>query len=1188
MLGGAGEHLQSMNYDLHSGMLARMQSANSGGADALAGGLMSRGAAVGRPMLSGAMGMLGLDPMSLGLKAGMSAWSSGAGVLGAGLAGAGVAAGVGVLGLGAAYVGNQMYSGAQQQLALNQGMRQNYNFINSQGGMGFTSNQGYQIGSNIRGMTHEFGPSGEVASFGELSRLAANMGRTGMGQNVRTVAEFKEKFKEMVDTLKKVAHDMGSSLEEAQKFVQSMKGSGIFRTADQLKMSQGTRIAAAAGGLAMSEVTGMANIGSQISRSVGGLGRQGAMGGMKTIEQIGLAQKVGAISEEDIYNATGLTGAEGRQALATSQMQQSARFLSTGRGRRFLASVAGKDGQLNEQAAMEYMMGGNVSTSRTMELAHQNLEGVGRANFIRNEGRLRGAALEKFGGLAQSLVYKQWLSSRGYDPTSMDDKAMLAFQRFSGMGRDDADTAIKQIRKIPEMMQEMRQAKGELAYSDEINKYNKSVGVEGLKRKFAQTQEKIQGHFQQAGSDIMQEGSDLLAQWFNRIMGVYERRQIEGVTEVMRMSKTGHVGAGREVDRLIHGTKMPGADKLGLGNQKGLGGGGSGFSALMNMSNAMSMTEGAQATKRDVDLVGAGGGRAFRDSFTDRASGLGGRARADAIRDIVKDQGGGASKDWLKEYEAADENKKLQMSARLEKAGGVSEGAQMSKTLTMNNLSVNDAGTSGWRKYLGIGAASGATEGEINKMIGHGRIKTEKNSSTMAKRAGQDVLTNIGLGPLGGIVNAYRSVSNYFSDQADDEAAGAWMKTKDAQMMMTGIAEGKGAEYDAAMARIQELNTKTAKGGELDRSEKTQLEMLQSARAGRELGVYLTTGAGKGKSVDQLSDEEKKQIAAQASKRLNREVSFDEVLNGARAIGTALDANQQSAVRQMREQTQVEIKSLKSEMETSGVATIDPNTGKLVLDAKRLEKMDPAARETYEMMSKIANTQFSGKASEDVEALTQIHGSATNVGLYSQAQNKVSDMSLAQKRKLAKSGYGPVEQMAAISAAKEERLENQIKRTNAGPAQTEVAMASLMGIDVTKEMRGQMASGSVDEVAMLMMKQQGVGMGDTGASKYKEQLMASIKAAREGKTGKAADLLSGAEGGLEGTAAGKKLEKFREGKMSPQEQSAKHLSKLAENSDKQLTALSDIATKLDKKDNPDGKGNTQTTPAPGGAKPAGG
>lgn len=541
MLPGAGQFVGDLNNTLHMGGVMAMQPGLHG--DMMAGQVMSRGAAIGGPLLSGAQTLLGLDPLSLGMRAGMGMWRGGAGLLGAGAVGMGVMSGAAILGTGAAYAGHQMMTGAQQQLGLNHALRTNFNHMNSQGTLGFTTGQGFQIGASLRSMTGAMGPGGEVVGFDELSRLASNMGRMGMAQNVRTVSDFKDKFKEMVKTMTKIAQDMGSTMEEAQKFANTMKNSGIFKSADQLRMSAGMRQVAAAGGLAMSEVTGMAGIGSQISRSIGGLGRAGAFAGVRTMEQIGLAQRVGAISEEDIYNATGMTGGEGRQALGAAQLQQSARFISSRRGRYFLASIADKDGNINEEAAMEYLTGGGVTTGRTQQLAKQNLSGIGRFNFVRNEGRLRGAALERFGGMMQAMVYQQWLAGKHYDPSAMSDKGMIAFQRYTGMGRDEADLMIKQINALPEMAQEMQRAKGQLAYSDANARKLQNSGMVGLKRKFEAVRERVQNKMQAAGARILSAGSNDLAGWFNSTMGIYESNASEDIADITRQIIEGRGGA---------------------------------------------------------------------------------------------------------------------------------------------------------------------------------------------------------------------------------------------------------------------------------------------------------------------------------------------------------------------------------------------------------------------------------------------------------------------------------------------------------------------------------------------------------------------------------------------------------------------------------------------------------------------
>lgn len=501
--------------------------------ESVMGRIANRTEAVGAPFMRGAMGMLGLDPMTLGLRGALGAWQGGAGILGAGVAGLGTAAAAGGVAAGVGYVGNQVYSGMAQQQALNQTLRQNFAFQRPGGGQGFDSSQMSQIGATMREMTHQFGPGGEVTGFRELTQMAGKMGQMGMLQGVRDVQEFGRRFKDMIGHLKTIAKDLGTSLEGAIEFANAAKGSGIFGTQGVKRFAAEARGTAAAGGLALSEVTSAASIGSQIARSVGGLGRQGANAGMRTIGQIGTAQQMGILSEEDIYNVTGQTGAEGRQAFMASQMEKTANFLRGGKGRRLLASIAGKDGSLNEDAVMQLMSGG-MGIQETMQRDQENLSKIGRANFIRNEGRLRGAAMERFGAFLPGMQLQQWAQSKGIDINEMSDRNMLFAQRQLGMGRDEMDAAIKMVNNMPRIMQEMKTRGQDERYMSQVTEQQNLRGIEGVKRRLEQAREKIQGRMQEVGQHIMSAGSEMVEGFFNKLTDRYETLASKKVDDAAR------------------------------------------------------------------------------------------------------------------------------------------------------------------------------------------------------------------------------------------------------------------------------------------------------------------------------------------------------------------------------------------------------------------------------------------------------------------------------------------------------------------------------------------------------------------------------------------------------------------------------------------------------------------------------
>ena len=417
------------------------------------------------------------------------------------------------------YVMGQAMYGAQQQQMLDANLRQSFRYQNEFGGRGFTQAQTSGIGADLRSLAMQRGPGGETTNFEELGRLASNMGRMGMAEGVRGVKDFNEKFKQMLTSVKTIATELSTSLEEAQKVMASMQGAGIFK--NQGQVAGLIRRGAVAGNLSTSEISGMAMIGSQISRSVGGLGRQGAMAGISAITQVGAAQQAGVISEEDIYNSTGLTGAEGRRAFAQAGLAREANFYrKSGRSRWMLASIAGKNGELDEESVQQLMYGeGGVEGTRSR--AQSNLSSVGRPNFLRNEGRLRGAALERFGLLGSTLQYKDWLKGKGYDPNNMDDTSMLAFQRFTGMGRDEADQAVRMVNALPLTLAQQKRSVDTDNYARILEKSQRRQSPQEVLKELSVARAGVNDKFRQAGSDIQDRLATTIGEFMAKSSGDY-------------------------------------------------------------------------------------------------------------------------------------------------------------------------------------------------------------------------------------------------------------------------------------------------------------------------------------------------------------------------------------------------------------------------------------------------------------------------------------------------------------------------------------------------------------------------------------------------------------------------------------------------------------------------------------------
>jgi len=451
------------------------------------------------------------------------------------------------------------------------------------------------------------------------------MGQMGMMRGVRDAQEFNTKFREMIKTVRTIATELNTSMSQAMEFMQASKASGMFMRADQLRFAQQVQGIATGSGLATSEVAAMGSIGAQISRAYGGLGRQGAFGGMRAIGQVGAALSIGAITEEDIYNATGLTGAEGRQTLATNMLSQTGSFLKSGKGRWFLASLAGANGTIDEAAVQKYLTGA-VGVGDTRGMAYSHLGEVGRANFIRNEGRLRGAVMERFGALAPAIALMGWASERGIDINNMDDYTMLFAQRQLGMGRDELDVAVKMAQDLPRIMREQQQQQDYSKYGRRLGLDAKNRGIEGAKRRFEHARERLVSSLQQAGQNMYNDLTDFVDKWLDNWAGTAIPAATEGIQDVWRASLTGGGGvagqrsfealfgggrataATQRLQRVL-GTNLPGMRGL-TGSRMSweeFSGEDSAASWLLGTGAALSTLGGPAGAVPGLLLMGAGG-----------------------------------------------------------------------------------------------------------------------------------------------------------------------------------------------------------------------------------------------------------------------------------------------------------------------------------------------------------------------------------------------------------------------------------------------------------------------------------------------------------------------------------------------------------------------------------------------------
>jgi hypothetical protein len=1066
--------------------------------EGLAGRAMNRGMAYGGPLAAGAMALTGLDPVSLGLRAGAASYGAGMGI-GGGLAmGAGVAGGAMVGLAGVAYAGNQFMTGANQVQSFNQNMRGSYGFHNpgAFSGHGFGQQDMREIGGMVRSM------SGGDQGFDELGRLAAQMGRMGMAQGVKNAKEFGEKFRDMLTSVKTIAKELGTTLEEAQTTMASMRGSGVFNR--QGAMAAQIRQASVSGGLATTEVTGMMNIGSQISRMYGGTGRQGAVGGMEAINQIGTAVQRGVLSEEDIYNATGLTGAEGRRAMATQQLEQTGSFLKSGKGRWFLASLAGRNGKLDSNSISNWMSGG-MDVEQTRNQAHSNLRGVGRANFIRNEGRLRGAVMEQFGGLAPAMAMSQWAQGKGIDINEMDDRSMLFAQRQLGMGRDEADSAIRMARQLPELMRSRRESQSDDTSLRERLERQSNVGVDGLKRRFERARNRVNNELQRAGQNVMNSLSDTMSEWANRLAGSYEEVGVQGLGEITHSLERGGGGA---ANVLRSGSQMGGAirslaarQKTSISNLPGVDRGRS--EELKNLKFAAQMGDVGELGGALGSFVGSNKGM-LMEKYSDELAGLSGEDRMQAMGKLLSYSPGGQGA--AAEFAKLSRTQKATTMQQLERTIGVKEGARSDTMMGATQR----GGLMDEINHIFSGRASGSgprTEAGRLEEAGRGMLGMSGEGSVGGRVS--RVLNGLGIGVTalsGGLLApagmALSGASGFlghlaeetFGDSAKAKAGAGFLQSQSGREMVFGMLAGKGDARQRANQDIQELQARAGRGEKLSSDEQGWLEVMQRAKLAMDYQQAMSAGGGK------LSDAAKRSLQEKLARiqgRDPKEVSFDQVEGAVGQIGSAAGAEferlKKAEISELQQRGGEEARGLQA----GGLAQM--GKGGLELTRVTREQLMKSGGKGAVHLAELALAATQAEQGGDIEGFQRASGGFTGA----MAGASVKELQ-AMARGMAGTTQGG---MAAELLMQGRRMNAGIRQAGReglrGGAAGTTAIARELGLNLDRDQLQGLGGLGSSEAAARLAKMTGVG----DNKEFAEGIARAIDMARTGKGQGAAGLL---------------------------------------------------------------------------------
>jgi hypothetical protein len=482
------------------------------------------------------------------------------------------AAGGGLIGMAGKHVTGSFMEGAHEQSALERTLSQ-FQFQNasSRTGKGFSRSDSMQIGNMVRQM--ERVPE-MLTSFGELNKLMDKMGQMGLMQGVRDAGQFMDKFKSTINTLKDLSKMIGTTMEGALQAFGEARQSGFYSQGDIVKNVMNRQITGAMTGMNQSQVGAIQQFGSQVGHASGGSRRTGAQHALRTAGQLGMANQMGVLTNDQIMEMTGKEGAEGIQDLSAQMTQLGYRMGRSNVGQAMtLALGKQEDGRYTgemDQDLVERVRRGEVGLGELKSLARSKARTRGaKLSFAAHKNRLRSEMVGAVGSEGIAMQLNEILGSRGW---SNPDAQNLVMQRF-GASEEQANMLQKLMPNLDEIGVNM-QAQGANMGRTQARQslMRERFSSDAIKHKiFKKLEHKISDPFKDAGTQVRNYISDAYEGYMDELTGEYTRTLTKGTSDLVRNSMMGSGSARSRLAALVQGAQSNSAFSRGshLGNQYG-------------------------------------------------------------------------------------------------------------------------------------------------------------------------------------------------------------------------------------------------------------------------------------------------------------------------------------------------------------------------------------------------------------------------------------------------------------------------------------------------------------------------------------------------------------------------------------------------------------------------------------------
>jgi hypothetical protein len=475
----------------------------------------------------------------------------------------GGAAGFGVGAIGQHVFGSMM-EGAQEQQHLERTLSQ-FQFMNpmARSGRGFNRQDSMSIGNMVRQM--ERMPE-MLTSFGELNRLMDKMGQMGLMQGVRDAGEFINKFRTTIGTLKDMAKMMGTTMEGALQAFGESRRSGFYSTQDILRNTLNRQLTGSLTGMNQQQVAQLQQYGGELGHARGGSRKAGAQHITRTAAQLGMANQMGILTNDQIVEMTGKEGAEGIQDLSVQMTDLGYRMGRSNVGQALTLALGEKKdgrytGKIDEDLASR-VRSGEIGLSELKHLARSKANSRGaKLSFAAHKERLRSEMVGAVGAEGVAMQLQSILGDRGWNNP---DATNLVMQRF-GASEEQANLLQKLMPNLETVGLKIGQQGRENAKSQARQAYmRENYSWDALKHKMST---KIKHVTTDWAKDIGVQVRDYFTNWaddfVDELTGTYRVEVTKRSANLFQRGLTGDRQAKDYIQRLTQSGMAQGA----LGNR---------------------------------------------------------------------------------------------------------------------------------------------------------------------------------------------------------------------------------------------------------------------------------------------------------------------------------------------------------------------------------------------------------------------------------------------------------------------------------------------------------------------------------------------------------------------------------------------------------------------------------------------